>query len=115
MQPAASEWLEPWYPVTEFGAAKAQAMGVALEGELHKELCPVHILYGKRVCLIARRADTDDALFALDDGRVAEVHLTWRGSVEPDRRWPSTTIFASMEEWRARSMRPLHEWLKTLD
>jgi hypothetical protein len=108
------DWLEPWYLVTEFGEARAQAMGDTLEGELHKELCPAHVLYGKRVRLIARRADTDDALFALDDSRVAEVHLTWRGSVEPDPRWPDTAIFASLEDWRERSMRPLHAWLNTL-
>jgi hypothetical protein len=90
-------------------------MAGALESELHRELCPTHILYAKSVRLIARRDDMDDALFALDDGRFAEVHLTWRGSVEPDPRWPATAIFASMDEWRQRSMRPLSAWLKTLD
>ena len=52
--------------------------------------------------------------FALDDGHVAEVHLTWRRDTEPDPRWPDCAIFASLEEWRRESMVPLHEWLKTL-
>jgi hypothetical protein len=64
--------------------------------------------------LIARRDDTDDALFLLEDGRVAEVHMTWRKSAEPDPRWPATAIFASLEDWARERMAPLHEALKNL-
>ena len=107
-------WLEPWYPVDEFGPEKAVEMAAALEKQFRREICCSHVLHGESVSLIARRADTDDVLFALANGRVAEVHLTWRRGTEPDPRWPDTRIFASLEEWRRESMVPLHEWLKTL-
>lgn len=55
--------------------------------------------------------DTDDALFALDDGRVAEVHLTWRQGTEPDPRWPFTALFPSLEDWMRLAMVPLHREL----
>jgi len=109
------EWLEPWYPVDEFGEAMAVEMAVALERQLRREICERHVLYGESVRLIARRADTDDALFALTGGRVAEVHLTWRRGTEPDPRWPGTSIFPSLQHWARDSMVPLHEWLETLD
>jgi hypothetical protein len=107
-------WLEPWYPVDEFGAERAVEMAAALEKQLRREICERHVLHGESVRLIARRADTDDALFALTGGRVAEVHLTWRRGTEPDPRWPDTRIFASLDQWVRESMAPLHEWLKTL-
>jgi hypothetical protein len=113
--PAPIEWLEPWYPVGEFGADRAREMSGSLEKQLRREICDRHVLYNESARLIARRADTDDALFALSGGRVAEVHLTWRQGTEPDPRWPATSIFASLDEWVVRSMVPLHEWLKTLD
>jgi hypothetical protein len=78
------------------------------------EICQRHALHGESVRLIARRADTDDVLFALDDDRVAEVHLRWRQGTEPDPRWPDTRIFASLDQWARESMVPLHEWLRTL-
>ena len=59
-------WLEPWYPVDEFGAERAVEMAAALEKQLRREICERHVLHGESVRLIARRADTDDALFALD-------------------------------------------------
>lgn len=73
-----------------------------------------HILARESVRLIARRGDTDDALFALTEGRVAEVHMTWRKSRETDRRWPATAIFSSFAEWEAESMIPLHRELSNL-
>ena len=107
-------WLEPWYPVDEFGAERVVEMAAALEKQLRREICKRHVLHGESVSLIARRADTDDVLFALAGGRVAEVHLTWRRGTEPDPRWPDTAIFASLDQWARESMVPLHDWLKTL-
>jgi hypothetical protein len=101
-------WLEPWYPVDDAGVRGS------LEGQLRVELSPRHILYGESVRLVARRADTDDALFALADGRVAEVHLTWKNGTEEDPRWPAAAIFASLDEWADLSMRPLHDELSRL-
>lgn len=104
----ALRWLEPWHPVDD-GDTRA-----ALERQLRVELSPRHALHGEAVRLIARRVDTDDALFALDDGRIAEVHMTWRRGPEEDPRWPATAIFASLDEWAEMSMRPLHDELSRL-
>lgn len=101
----AVEFLDPWYGVDD---AETRA---GLEHQLQIEVSERHILFGKSARLIARRCDTDDALFELPDGKVAEVHMTWRRSVEPDPRWPVTAIFASIEEWVRESMLPLAEEL----
>lgn len=102
------QWLEPWDPIDD---RDTQA---ALERQLRIELSQRHILYGETVRLIARRSDTDDALFALTNERVAEVHMTWRRGPEEDPRWPATAIFALLDEWAEMSMRPLHDELSRL-
>jgi hypothetical protein len=108
MNDDARQWLTPWYPVTD------TEICAALERQLRVELSDRHALHGTSARLVARRADTDDALFALPDGRVAEVHLTWRSSTEDDPRWPATSVFASLDEWAEASMTPLHEELSRL-
>ena len=67
--------------------------------ELQRELPPGHVLHGIPVSVIARRQDSDDVLFALNDGtgRVAAVHLTW--SVESDPEWPQTSVYPGLESW----------------
>jgi hypothetical protein len=100
---AGTEWLDPWYPVND------PAVRAGLEEQLRVEISERHDLFGEIAQLVARRNDTDDALFALQNGRVAEVHLTWSKKAEQDPRWPVTAIFNSMEEWRQESMMPLHE------
>jgi hypothetical protein len=104
----ALDWLEPWYPV------EGADICAAVERQLRVEVSRAHILHGESVRLIARRVDTDDALFALADGRVAEVHLTWKHGTEQDPRWPATAIFPSLETWADESMRPLHAELSRL-
>lgn len=82
------EFREPWHSCNDSRFA----------AELKRELCPEHELFGQPVKIIARRQDRDDYLFALADGRYANVHLTWhtvRTAV-----WPLTEIFqtqAAME------------------
>ena len=56
---SAIDWLEPWQPVTD---------GDPLVAELHRELCPRHVLYGRRVVALGRRCGTDDVLFRVLDG-----------------------------------------------
>ena len=71
-----------------------------LAEQLAREVGDGHVLKGIKVQLLARRLDSDDAVFALADGRVAEVHLTWRRSgPETNPRFPATMIFRSVEEW----------------
>ena len=104
------EWLEPWYPIDEFGAERGVEMAAALEAQLRREISPRHLLAAETVRAIARRQDMDTVLFALDGGRVAEVHLTWSRCTEIDPRWPGCAIFGSLEEWQRTSMAPLHDW-----
>jgi hypothetical protein len=82
-----TDWPETWYEPTDPRVLKN------LVAQLRTEVGIGHTLKGINVRLIALRGASDDALFQLDDGRVAEVHLTWRQSAETDPRWPRTTIF----------------------
>ena len=104
----ALEWLTPWYPVVD------GYIGAGLERQLAVEISRRHVLFGETCRLIARREDTDDALFALPGGRVAEVHLTWSSRTEQDPRWPATAVFGSLEDWARDSMVPLHAELSEL-
>jgi hypothetical protein len=62
------------------------------------EIAEEHPLNGRLRMLLARTSASDHALFELDDGKVAKVHLTW--SRKPERLpWPSHTIFSNVEEW----------------
>jgi hypothetical protein len=101
-------WLSPWYPVDDASVCQG------LEYQLRVEICDRHVLAGHAARLIARRADTDDALFSLAGERVAEVHLTWKNGTEEDPRWPATALFPSLEDWMRDSMMPLHEELSRL-
>jgi hypothetical protein len=77
-----------------------------LEEELEKELSKGHPLADLPIKIVAKRDDQDDVLVTLgggENGRVAEVHLTWSGRAEADPRWPSTVIFESIGEWLRQS------------
>ena len=87
-------WPEGWHPV-EVGKVRT-----AWEDELRLEVGPKHVLWQQQARLIARRHDQDDALFELQGGRIAEVHLTWRRAREPHEKMPGALIFPSVDEWR---------------
>jgi hypothetical protein len=94
--------LEPWRALPP---ERAQA----LLREVQIELSPGHPLYGADLTAIAVSRLADDVLFLLDDGRVANVHLTWSRGAEQNP-WPSHRIYASFEEWAKQVMIPDHEW-----
>ncbi|TRW95232.1 hypothetical protein FNJ84_16960 [Paracoccus sp. M683] len=71
----------------------------SLTKELKRELSPAHILHGVDLVAIGRKARRDDVLFRLHDGRVAQVHLTWRPETDPI--WPFTVIYADFEDWKS--------------
>jgi hypothetical protein len=100
-------WLEPWVPIDN----KNDRM--ALEAELGSELVIGHPLHGVAVVAIARRRDEDDVLFALRDGRVVEVYLTWRDRSESDAHWPLVEFYPSLAVWSDRRMAPQHEAWRT--
>lgn len=89
------KWPVPWNPVNP-------ARGNGLRAQLRRELAPGHALYDVPAMALAARADQDDVLFLITEGRVAEVHLTWAsGEVEPP--WPHATVHASLEDWRVHA------------
>jgi hypothetical protein len=94
------ELPEPWYRLLD------DRQRLRLEEEIGREISSGHPLAGLSLRVLAKRDDSDDVLLTLDEsenGRVAEVHLTWSGKNERDPRWPATTIFKSLGEWRSRS------------
>jgi hypothetical protein len=106
-------WLEPWTAITDldWDAGKKADYCTGWESQLARELGPSHALFGRAAKLIARRFDTDDALFQLEGDQVAEVHLTWSKGQEPDPRWPNTAIFQTLDQWASESMTPQHrDW-----
>jgi hypothetical protein len=104
-----TDWLEPWTPMEHSNERSA------IEGELERELNEAHPLFGLSAVALARRHDQDDVLFEIDEGRVAEVHLTWRSGRESDPRWPSTKIYESVFAWVEERMRPQHEEWRSND
>lgn len=69
--------------------------------ELQKEMCESHLLFGANLEIVARRRDRDEYLFKyINEEIYAQVHLTWRGALEPDPFWPVTTIYESFEQWK---------------
>jgi hypothetical protein len=100
MEIPASQWLDPWIPVSSGGA---------LERELAMELPSRHILKGVHLRAIARRTDNDDVLFQLTghEKPLAVVQLTYRH--ESDAQLPWTVLFDSWEDWVENCMQPDHE------
>jgi hypothetical protein len=66
------EWLLPWYRI------EGEALRSALEQELERELTKSNPLWTSSPrTILARRNDQDDVLVIFDNGKIAEVHLTW--------------------------------------
>ena len=83
----------------DWNAVEGLSERASLEAELKRELCPAHVLYDHAATALGRRWRRDDVLFRLSDGRVAQVHLTWRPETNPD--WPATEVYPSFEAWKA--------------
>jgi hypothetical protein len=84
-------WLKPWCEVTDGPLAES------FRAELLREVPPGHVLRGMTVLTaIAYREDRDDVAFALPDGRIALVHLTWsrREAMPPNH--PTTDLLDSL-------------------
>ena len=86
------KWPEGWHELGKKEAALVAA-------QLCAEIGSTHILCGLQVELIARRRDQDDVLALLDDGRVAEIHLTWRKSTESEPQWPKAKLYQDLDAW----------------
>jgi hypothetical protein len=89
------DWLIPWYEVG------GEEVAESLRAELLREVPPGHVLRGAAaVKALGYRKDQDDVAFALPDGRVAVVHLTWarREAMPPDH--PATDLLDSVEAFK---------------
>lgn len=96
-------WLKPWFLIAD------DQLRSLLEAELRKEVGPNHPLWGEVNRIVAKRDDQDDILVVFEDGengKVAEVHLTWSGKAEASEKVPRTVFYESLGDWRIRSMNP---------
>lgn len=84
---------DDWYAIDDPEEARG------LERELAREMPRGHILLGRGVRAIARCGASDDVLYRLDDGTLAQVHLTW--NVERNPLWPGTSIYPDLAVWQA--------------
>ena len=93
------QWRKPWHPILPIRAPHSEA-------ELHRELCPKHVLFGRPVSAIGYRQDCDDVLFYLGEiaPRFAVVHLTFQPETNP--KWPETSLYESIEDWVEQCMIP---------
>src|ERR1044071_6685678 len=91
------QWLVPWKPVS----LEYQGGMIA---ELHREMPPGHVLFGRTVQAVGRRQDCDDVLFYLGASvpQFAVVHLTYARETQPD--WPHTRLFDTLEAWIEQCM-----------
>ena len=73
-------------------------------------MAPSHPLHGLKVTAIACRQVNDDVLFALTDGRMAVVHLTWIGKQDRPPR-PETDFYANAEAFvQGRLLTDHRDW-----
>ncbi len=87
------EFINPWIAIDE----DTEKLVI----ELRRELTDGHLLWNRNVRPIARRIDRDDVLFEIveDPPCYAIVHLTWKGGRESNPEWPTTKLFADIQEW----------------
>lgn len=70
----------------------------AFQRELALELGPAHPLWRAGATVIGCSSANDDVVVALDDGRVAVVHLVWHGRVDHSAdRYPETRFVPDLE------------------
>lgn len=100
------KWLHPWEEIGEWRRA-------AVVAELKREVGPGHKLYEVlqhvEVQALGQRGDCDDTMFLLVDHTpaVAMVHLTFASS-EVTPAWPSTELYATLDDWVENCMKPDH-------
>lgn len=84
-------WPPGWRPVEG-----DEAQGLARR--LRADLAPAHILVGRTFEVIARREDADDVLLRLDDGEIAEMHMTW--AKQASEKFPGVLLFLDFTDWQ---------------
>ncbi|HVY83586.1 MAG TPA: hypothetical protein VG943_00510 [Caulobacterales bacterium] len=87
-----AEWPAGWRDTESAEAG-------ALAEDISNALSPTHILRGRAFRVLARRSDADDVLLQLDDGEVAEMHLSWASQVSAS--FPGAILYVDLDQWRA--------------
>lgn len=93
--------MEPW---GEFRSGQADAFLL----KLSREVSPGNPLRDVQLEPLGHSCAADDALFATNDGRFGQVHLTWSRRLEQPP-WPRHRYYSSMNEWIEQTMLPEHE------
>jgi hypothetical protein len=101
VSPAGVQFLDPW---KQFVPVQAEAFFL----ELTRELSPGHPLHKMKLSPLGHSGAADNALFAIEDGRVVEVHLTWSGHAEPPPR-PNHRVYLNADKWIERVMLLEHD------
>jgi hypothetical protein len=90
--------VSPWH-------APSASAAQSLIAEAEEEIAADHPLKGMINSVLARSSASDDVLFQLKDGRVADVHLTWSRQREQSP-WLRHKIFSNVDEWTVAILGP---------
>jgi hypothetical protein len=91
------DWKAPWRSL-QFAA---EVPGIQRQLEL--EITSAHPLWKKEPQVLGRRIDCDDVLVQTNEGKFANVHLTWGSGpgAFPDE-YPTTIIYDTLEQFLAQ-------------
>ena len=111
-------WPSPWRPIDDDYAALSfgrrfgnQPIADTVLGELRREICDEHPLYGRECTPVAFDADCPkEFLFLTDipDAPVVLVHFTWHTEPKPD--FPSIKRYASVQDFMRQERRYRKKW-----
>ena len=93
-------FIAPYWDAMEMEESGRQAIMKELTLEIHEG----HVLYGKRLELIARNTTNDDLILELDDGSIAVTRLTWKGKQEVNE-FPLTRIYPNSKNFWNQEMK----------
>lgn len=88
-------WSRFWRPMHE-GANGREAQ--SLQRTIESELTPAHPLFSLQPKVFGRCVANDDVAALLNDGKIAVIHLSWKG--KPDQfpeKYPSWGCFSTVE------------------
>jgi len=121
IDPTSIAWPAPWRPITDesealsFGRWINPQVAPTILGELRREICDRHPLYGVGCIPLAYDSRIKkDFLFASEHPEMplVLVHFTWVVEAEP--HWPFVipyrTVRAFVRSERRRSMKPWQLW-----
>ena len=112
------KWPYPWGPLDDEYAAlafgrrwSAQVIAPTVLGELKREICDKHPLFGVGCIPVAydTRVPKEFLFLTSKPGApVVLVHLTWRWA--PDPRYPFIVVFESIEDFVAKERKKRKKW-----